>query len=63
MTFNDRKTAKAIMETTEPRMHKKLGRQVTPFNPAVWAKKSREVVKEGNIAKVSVCQIGYFNIY
>ncbi|KAL4236589.1 hypothetical protein ACF0H5_004974 [Mactra antiquata] len=53
LTFKDMKTAREIMLTTEPKLHKKLGRQVTSFDPKKWATESVEVVRKGNIEKFS----------
>lgn len=36
IVFNDLKTADAILAETEPREHKKLGRQVEGFNTSKW---------------------------
>lgn len=54
VTFGDKKMAAEIMKTDCPKTMKKCGRKVTNFDKDVWNKKSKSVVKEGNLAKVNV---------
>ena len=51
--FNDFYTASKILETTSPAAVKKLGRQITPFDPVAWSKVSYDIVVRGNILKFS----------
>lgn len=51
--FGDRNTLAKILETTEPSMAKKLGRDVLSFNPLIWDEKKLELVVEGNAHKFS----------
>jgi hypothetical protein len=52
VVFNDAASAKIIMAATEPKVMKAQGRKVVNFVDEVWKKKSLEVVRKGNIAKV-----------
>jgi len=49
--FGDKETEKLILETTDPREQKKLGRLVTPFDAEKWDAVAREIVKKGNRLK------------
>ena len=51
IVFNDEVVFNAIMNETNPRKHKELGRQVHNFDPVVWDLIAREIVYEGNVAK------------
>lgn len=51
MLFDDRKTCQRIMAATEPRTFKQLGKQVKPFDSAVWDTHKKEIVIKGNLAK------------
>jgi ribA/ribD-fused uncharacterized protein len=51
MVFNDTATAKSILETTDPKKQKALGRQVKNFDDFVWMEKSFDIVVKGNIEK------------
>lgn len=45
------------MKETKPLNMKRLGRKVSNFDVQVWCRKSKEIVKKGNICKVSVSDI------
>lgn len=49
--FEDNDTAKKIMEATNPKIQKALGRKVTPFDEHKWSGVARDVVLKGNLAK------------
>ena len=49
--FNDDETAGAILETTNAREQKALGRAVSNFNDAVWMQHAYQFVVDGNRAK------------
>jgi ribA/ribD-fused uncharacterized protein len=51
--FGDKKMAKRIMETKQPREQKALGRKVSNFDAEQWMKNSYDIVLKGNIAKFS----------
>ena len=51
--FGDSETAHKILQTADPKEHKKLGRQVKNFDQKIWDKKCIRIVKRGNKAKVS----------
>jgi len=47
LTFNDKKTAKEIMEELMPNLQKQLGRKVKNYNDSVWNRVRYDVVKKG----------------
>jgi len=51
--FKDDDHARQIMKTEDPKKHKGLGRKVENFDKEVWSETSKEVVKKGNIEKVT----------
>lgn len=51
--FGDLATLSLIMESSDPKTIKALGRKVTPFDAGRWAQVSYEVVKHGNYLKFS----------
>ncbi len=51
--FGDGKTLRAILEANEPRAQKALGRDVTPFDPAIWDTACVAIVAAGAIARFS----------
>lgn len=51
--FGDEDTLSKIMQTNNPADHKKLGRQVSGFDPVVWDAHKYNIVVEGNKAKFS----------
>ena len=53
ITFGDNDTAKRIMATKSPKEHKRLGRLVKNFDEDIWARKSIEIVRMGNVLKFS----------
>lgn len=52
--FKDSHIAYQILSEPKPLKQKRLGRKVRGFDPHVWTNKCVEIVKEGNIAKVSM---------
>ena len=50
--FDDEATGKKILASHCPIQMKSLGREVTPFNPAVWSSKCQDIVAKGNYHKV-----------
>jgi ribA/ribD-fused uncharacterized protein len=51
--FNDYGTLEKILKAKSPAQAKKLGREVTSYNDAVWLKNRFLIVKEGNFHKFS----------
>jgi ribA/ribD-fused uncharacterized protein len=51
LLFGDSYTAGKILSTSSPREQKKLGREVSNFNPDIWASVARDIVFRGNVAK------------
>ena len=51
MLFNDAKTYKEIMSSTDPKEIKALGRKVKNFDPNVWNKHKYTIVYCGNVLK------------
>ena len=51
MTFEDEITANVIMETSNPRDQKKLGRKVRNYDDKVWSEVRYEKVKRGLLEK------------
>ena len=51
--FGDDEAAEKILETSDPREQKALGRTVRNFDDTIWKEKCRDIVKRGNQAKVS----------
>lgn len=51
--FGDHATADRIMQTDDPREHKRLGRQVNGFVDAVWVERRQRLVALGCYAKFS----------
>lgn len=51
--FNDIQTANMILKTSNPRLAKKLGRNVTPFDPDKWNEVCYKYMLDVNIAKYS----------
>lgn len=51
--FNDEGTKQLIMNATEPKEHKSLGRLVKNFDENEWNKVADEIVFQGNLAKFS----------
>lgn len=51
--FSDSETAQKIMNTSNPREQKDLGRLVKGFNKEEWNKNALEIVYDGNLAKFS----------
>ena len=50
--FGDDEAAEKILETSDPREQKALGRTVRNFDDTIWKEKC-DIVKRGNQAKVS----------
>jgi len=51
--FGDAEHAELILEATEPRDQKKLGRQVKNFDEKIWGENCKKIVHAGNVAKFS----------
>jgi ribA/ribD-fused uncharacterized protein len=51
--FNDTETEMLIMNATEPKEQKQLGRTVKNFNDDEWNKLADDIVFQGNLAKFS----------
>lgn len=51
--FNDKETKVLIMNATEPKDHKKLGRLVKNFDEDKWNEVADEIVFQGNLSKFS----------
>src|SRR5690349_1805023 len=51
--FQDWKTLDKIHSTSDPRMHKKLGREVKGFDDKIWSEKCFDIVVQGNMMKFS----------
>lgn len=47
LTFEDYEAAIKILQTSNPREQKKLGRKVKGFNPTLWDKVKYQIVKTG----------------
>ena len=43
----------AILKSHDPREQKAMGRKVSNFDPEIWSQNCKDIVKQGNIAKVS----------
>jgi len=52
-TFGDLGTARRIRNAPHPRDARSLGRKITPFDEAIWARNRVQVVTRGNLAKFS----------
>ena len=55
--FKDEDTALLILKSHSPRDQKALGRKVHNFDDEVWTANCKEIVKTGNMAKVSYMTI------
>lgn len=51
LLFGDHETAEKIMQANNPSEHKALGREVKPFDPAVWDAEKKRIVYIGLKAK------------
>ena len=49
--FKDDETLAQIIDSTDPREAKELGRKVRNFDSTRWTKEARRIVTEGNMAK------------
>ena len=47
--------ASKILESTDPKIQKELGRRVRNFDPSVWSDHCDDIVKLANYIKVCVC--------
>ncbi|CAN9093874.1 unnamed protein product [Alternaria alternata] len=52
--FGDEKVAKQMLETTNPKKHKDLGRQVRGFDAKVWDERKLEIVTQGTYHKFTI---------
>lgn len=53
MTFHDKEIADKILETSDPRQQKELGRQVKNYDDLVWKERRLEIVTQINYWKFS----------
>ena len=51
--FNDHEHGQQIMNETNPKRIKSLGRKVQNFDDEIWTAKARDVIYQGNLAKFS----------
>ncbi|WP_437222609.1 NADAR family protein [Planctomicrobium sp. SH661] len=51
--FDDTDTANRIVESSDPKIAKELGRTVSNFQQLVWQENARDLVMTGNLAKFS----------
>ena len=51
--FGDAEVYEQIMDSSDPRHQKELGRRIRNFDPEKWNKVAREIVFIGNLAKFS----------
>lgn len=51
LLFKDNATAKKILDTTDPKEQKKLGREVKNFDKQIWDKKAKDIVFAGCYSK------------
>jgi len=51
--FGDTETLVKILETADPKTQKKLGREVSGFDPVIWERNRFAIVLAGSIAKFS----------
>jgi ribA/ribD-fused uncharacterized protein len=49
--FGDKHAASLILQATDPKVQKKLGREVQNFDVAVWEQECGKIVYDGNYAK------------
>ena len=63
--FNDDQVANKILESTDPKVQKELGRRVRNFDPSVWSDHCDDIVKLANYIKVYTCivHVMLHNIY
>ena len=52
--FKDKKMADEILKSESPKEQKALGRKVSNFDPTIWGGECMMIVKNGNLAKVSI---------
>lgn len=49
--FNDNEAMEKILETSNPRKHKAIGRTIVGYSDAIWDEKKLEIVANGNYLK------------
>ncbi|KAG9206896.1 hypothetical protein G6514_000186 [Epicoccum nigrum] len=54
--FGDEDTAKQMLQTTDPKTHKDLGRLVRNFDNALWDEKKFDIVVQGNMYKFTIAE-------
>ncbi|KAJ4305178.1 hypothetical protein N0V90_000709 [Kalmusia sp. IMI 367209] len=54
--FGDESIARQMLDTTDPREHKALGRKVKNFNQKVWDSNKSRIVEEGNYHKFTISE-------
>ncbi|KAJ4985662.1 hypothetical protein SVAN01_08837 [Stagonosporopsis vannaccii] len=52
--FGDEEVAKEMLRTSDPKMHKALGRKVKGFDGKVWDENKFDIVVQGNMHKFTV---------
>ena len=57
--FADIEIARKILQATEPKVMKKLGREVKKFDAEIWDNICVKIVRRGNMAKVH----NFINLY
>lgn len=51
--FDDSETAKKILNSSDPKRHRYLGRQISGFNKSIWQKECKNFAYAANFAKFS----------
>lgn len=52
--FGDEEVAKKMLESSDPKRHKELGRAVRNFDNALWDARKLEIVTQGNMHKFTI---------
>ncbi|ORY02736.1 hypothetical protein BCR34DRAFT_573963 [Clohesyomyces aquaticus] len=52
--FSDEEVAQRMLKTTDPKLHKSLGREVRGFSEGVWNENRLRIVEEGSYLKFTV---------
>ena len=52
--FKDEEMATEILKSHDPKQQKALGRRVRNFDQEMWEKNCKEIVRQGNVAKVYI---------
>ncbi|KZM27024.1 uncharacterized protein EKO05_0004967 [Ascochyta rabiei] len=54
--FSDESAAAQMLETTDPKVHKALGREVRGFEGRLWDRRKFDIVVQGNLHKFTVSE-------